>query len=113
MDLVLQKPLLQVPNWCCRFVRWSDGSLQLMIGDEVLDVAELDIEKDNNFLFLRHMQAAYLEVSHLPRCTTASQASVGQESGLLRILLMPQCKERPTPDDQTLLGGHEKSTSLY
>ncbi|EIE23076.1 Leo1-like protein [Coccomyxa subellipsoidea C-169] len=44
-----------------RFVRWSDGSLQLMIGDEVLDVAELDIEKDNNFLFLRHMQAAYLE----------------------------------------------------
>lgn len=47
----------------CRFVRWSDGSLQLLIGDEVLDVAEVDIEKDNNYLFLRHVQAQVLEAS--------------------------------------------------
>lgn len=33
-----------------------------MIGDEVLDVAELDIEKDNNYLFLRHVHAQFLEV---------------------------------------------------
>ncbi len=26
-----------------RFVRWSDGSLQLLVGDEVLDVKEIDI----------------------------------------------------------------------
>lgn len=25
-----------------RFVRWSDGSLQLLVGDEVLDVKEID-----------------------------------------------------------------------
>lgn len=25
-----------------RFVRWSDGSLQLLLGDEVLDVKEID-----------------------------------------------------------------------
>lgn len=25
-----------------RFVRWSDGSLQLVVGDEVMDVEEID-----------------------------------------------------------------------
>ena len=48
-------------------MRWSDGSLQLMIGDEVLDVAELDIDKDNNYLFLRHVQAQFLEVCSMQR----------------------------------------------
>lgn len=35
-----------------RFVRWSDGSLQLMVGDEVLDVTETDV--DNHYIYLRH-----------------------------------------------------------
>ncbi len=50
---------------CCRFVRWSDGSLQLLVGDEVLDVSELDTAKDNNYLFLRHVEAQFLEVRHM------------------------------------------------
>ena len=33
----------QVQQSNARFVRWSDGSLQLMVGDEVLDVKEIDI----------------------------------------------------------------------
>ncbi len=37
-----------------RFVRWSDGSLQLMIGDEVFDVSEHDMAMDNNFVFMSH-----------------------------------------------------------
>lgn len=40
----------------CRFIRWSDGSLQLHIGDEVLDVAEHDVRNDHSFLFIRHSQ---------------------------------------------------------
>ena len=40
----------------CRFIRWSDGSLQLQIGDEVLDVAEHDVKNDHSFLFIRHSQ---------------------------------------------------------
>ena len=40
----------------CRFIRWSDGSLQLQIGDEVLDVAEHDVRNDHSFLFIRHSQ---------------------------------------------------------
>eukprot|EP00197_Chlamydomonas_leiostraca_P004537 CAMPEP_0202862208 /NCGR_PEP_ID=MMETSP1391-20130828/3333_1 /ASSEMBLY_ACC=CAM_ASM_000867 /TAXON_ID=1034604 /ORGANISM="Chlamydomonas leiostraca, Strain SAG 11-49" /LENGTH=447 /DNA_ID=CAMNT_0049541713 /DNA_START=90 /DNA_END=1433 /DNA_ORIENTATION=- len=34
-----------------RFVRWEDGSLQLLLGDEVLDVAEQDISHNNQYLF--------------------------------------------------------------
>jgi RNA polymerase-associated protein LEO1 len=32
----------QVQESNARFVRWSDGSLQLLLGDEVLDVKEID-----------------------------------------------------------------------
>lgn len=35
-----------------RFVRWSDGSLQLLVGEEVLDVTEADV--DNHYMYLRH-----------------------------------------------------------
>ena len=37
-----------------RFVQWEDGSWQLLLGEEVLDVKELDMQQDNSFLFVRH-----------------------------------------------------------
>ncbi|XP_061346651.1 protein LEO1 homolog isoform X2 [Gastrolobium bilobum] len=37
-----------------RFVRWSDGSLQLLIGNEVLDMSVQDAQHDQAHLFLRH-----------------------------------------------------------
>lgn len=37
-----------------RFVHWSDGSIQLMIGNEVLDTTIQDAEHDQAHLFLRH-----------------------------------------------------------
>ncbi|KAJ7956458.1 protein LEO1-like [Quillaja saponaria] len=37
-----------------RFVRWSDGSLQLLIGNEVLDISMHDALHDQAHLFLRH-----------------------------------------------------------
>lgn len=40
-----------------RFVRWSDGSLQLMVGNEVYDVVQQEISQDHpNFLFVRQHQ---------------------------------------------------------
>ena len=44
-----------------RFVRWSDGSLQLLLGSEVLDVAVQDIAADRNFMFSRQPQ--YIQVN--------------------------------------------------
>ncbi|KAJ4961697.1 hypothetical protein NE237_021607 [Protea cynaroides] len=37
-----------------RFVRWSDGSLQLLIGNEVLDISVQDAQHDQAHIFLRH-----------------------------------------------------------
>ncbi|CAN4088380.1 unnamed protein product [Withania somnifera] len=37
-----------------RFVEWSDGSVQLMIGNEVLDISVQDAQHDHSHLFLRH-----------------------------------------------------------
>ncbi|MQL73331.1 hypothetical protein Taro_005672 [Colocasia esculenta] len=37
-----------------RFVRWSDGSLQLLIGNEVLDISVQESQHDHTHLFLRH-----------------------------------------------------------
>ncbi|XP_077223112.1 protein LEO1 homolog [Tasmannia lanceolata] len=37
-----------------RFVRWSDGSLQLLIGNEVLDISVQEAQHDQTHLFLRH-----------------------------------------------------------
>ncbi|XP_057443078.1 protein LEO1 homolog isoform X2 [Lotus japonicus] len=37
-----------------RFVRWSDGSVQLLIGNEVLDISVQDAQHDQAHLFLRH-----------------------------------------------------------
>ncbi|XP_010546202.1 PREDICTED: protein LEO1 homolog isoform X2 [Tarenaya hassleriana] len=37
-----------------RFVRWSDGSLQLLIGNEVLDISVQDAQQDQNHLFIKH-----------------------------------------------------------
>ncbi|XP_016437500.1 protein LEO1 homolog isoform X1 [Nicotiana tabacum] len=37
-----------------RFVEWSDGSVQLMIGNEVLDMSVQDAQHDQAHLFLRH-----------------------------------------------------------
>ncbi|KAK3273976.1 hypothetical protein CYMTET_17817 [Cymbomonas tetramitiformis] len=37
-----------------RFVRWSDDSWQLLIGDEVLDVNEHNMTADKAHLFVRH-----------------------------------------------------------
>lgn len=35
-------------------MRWSDGSLQLLIGNEVLDISVQDAQQDQTHLFLRH-----------------------------------------------------------
>jgi RNA polymerase-associated protein LEO1 len=37
-----------------RLVRWSDGSVTLAIGDEVMDVREIDVSGDHSYLFARH-----------------------------------------------------------
>jgi RNA polymerase-associated protein LEO1 len=37
-----------------RLVRWSDGSVTLDVGEEVMDVREIDVSGDHSYLFARH-----------------------------------------------------------
>ena len=37
-----------------RMVRWSDGSVTLSVGEEVMDVREFDTSTDHTYLFTRH-----------------------------------------------------------
>jgi len=52
-----------------RFVRWSDGSLQLQLGGETLDVAPVDISKDNAHLFARVAPPASILAATAPLAT--------------------------------------------
>jgi len=48
-------------------VTWSDGSKQLLLGDEVLDIADLDNASANQFLFVRHHgSSVFIQVSPCP-----------------------------------------------
>lgn len=51
-----------------RFVQWEDGSWQLLLGDEVLDVKELDMQQDNSFLFVRHQGVIQVAALHFLHC---------------------------------------------
>lgn len=37
-----------------RFVKWSDGSMQLLLGSEVLDLSVQNATQDHSHLFVRH-----------------------------------------------------------
>ncbi|EFN59422.1 hypothetical protein CHLNCDRAFT_137949 [Chlorella variabilis] len=43
----------QVRESNARFVRWSDGSLQLVVGDEVMDVKEIDTTNEHTYMCVR------------------------------------------------------------
>jgi len=64
-----------------RFVRWSDGSLQLQIGSEVLDVASQDVARDQSHLFVRHPGAGIVQAqAHLERKLVFRPSSLQSKS---------------------------------
>ncbi|XP_042040519.1 protein LEO1 homolog [Salvia splendens] len=42
-----------------RFVEWSDGSMQLLIGNEVLDISKQDAQHEQAHLFMRHGRSIF------------------------------------------------------
>ena len=46
-----------------RFVQWEDGTWQLLLGGEVLDVKDIDMQQDNSFLFVRHQGVIQVTLS--------------------------------------------------
>ena len=74
-----------------RFVRWSDGSVQLLLGDEVLDVTEQDTSKDKAKLYVRHpgliQCLGNLEKKLIFRCASPPVLSRPTRASRMRICL--------------------------
>lgn len=62
-----------------RLVQWSDGSTTLMVGDEIMNVKEIDVSGDHSFLFARHSNLIQGE-GRLDRKLVFRPASLKSES---------------------------------
>ncbi|GAB4840107.1 hypothetical protein Ancab_020867 [Ancistrocladus abbreviatus] len=71
-----------------RFVRWSDGSLQLLIGNEVLDISVQDAQHDQSHLFLRHGKGILQSKGRLLRKIRFMPSSLSSKSHKLLTALV-------------------------
>ncbi|KAL4184252.1 hypothetical protein AMTRI_Chr10g224640 [Amborella trichopoda] len=71
-----------------RFVRWSDGSLQLLIGNEVLDISVQDAQHDQTHLFLRHGKGILQSQGQLLRKMRFMPSSLSSKSHRLLTALV-------------------------
>lgn len=83
--------------WCvqyesnARFVKWSDGSMQLLLGGEVLDLSVQNAHQDQSHLFLRHPKVV---ISCLSRNFIYSQEIVHCKHGIETYLCwFPLCSQ--------------------
>ncbi|XP_020579682.1 protein LEO1 homolog isoform X2 [Phalaenopsis equestris] len=63
-----------------RFVQWSDGSLQLLIGNEVLDISVQEADHDQSHLFLRHAKGILQSQGRLLRKMRFMPSSLSSKS---------------------------------
>ncbi|XP_077211382.1 protein LEO1 homolog isoform X2 [Tasmannia lanceolata] len=71
-----------------RFVRWSDGSLQLLIGNEVLDISVQEAHHDQTHLFLRHEKGILQSQGRLLRKMRFMPSSLSSKSHRLLTALV-------------------------
>ncbi|XP_031492259.1 protein LEO1 homolog [Nymphaea colorata] len=71
-----------------RFVKWSDGSLQLLIGNEVLDISVQDARHDQTHLFLRHDKGILQSQGRLLRKMRFMPSSLSSKSHRLLTALV-------------------------
>ncbi|KAF5730195.1 hypothetical protein HS088_TW20G00567 [Tripterygium wilfordii] len=71
-----------------RFVRWSDGSLQLLIGNEVLDISTQEAQHDQAHLFLKHGKGMYQSQGSILRKMRFMPSSLSSNSHRLLTALV-------------------------
>ncbi|KAK7273375.1 hypothetical protein RIF29_14424 [Crotalaria pallida] len=71
-----------------RFVRWSDGSVQLLIGNEVLDTSVQDAQHDQAHLFCRHGKWIFQSQGRLLRKMRFMPSSLSSNSHRLLTALV-------------------------
>ncbi|XP_010922107.1 protein LEO1 homolog isoform X2 [Elaeis guineensis] len=71
-----------------RFVRWEDGSLQLLIGNEVLNISVNEADHDQTHLFLRHGKGILQSQGRLLRKMRCMPSSLSSKSHRLLTALV-------------------------
>ncbi|KAL3684935.1 hypothetical protein R1sor_002957 [Riccia sorocarpa] len=71
-----------------RFVKWSDGSMQLLLGSEVLDLSVQDSRHDQSHLFLRHPKSLLQSQGRLLRKMKFMPSSLTSKSHKLLTALV-------------------------
>ncbi|KAL2653126.1 hypothetical protein R1flu_021254 [Riccia fluitans] len=71
-----------------RFVKWSDGSMQLLLGSEVLDLSVQDSRHDQSHLFLRHPKSLLQSQGRLLRKMKFMPSSLSSKSHKLLTALV-------------------------
>ncbi|KAJ6853480.1 protein LEO1-like protein [Iris pallida] len=71
-----------------RFVKWSDGSMQLLIGNEVLDINVQEAHHDQTHLFLRHGKGILQSQGRLLRKMRFMPSSLSSKSHRLLTALV-------------------------
>ncbi|KAF6171381.1 hypothetical protein GIB67_009522 [Kingdonia uniflora] len=71
-----------------RFVKWSDGSIQLLIGNEVLDISVQEAQHDQAHLFLRHGKGILQSQGKLQRKMRFMPSSLSSNSHRLLTALV-------------------------
>ncbi|CAK9233125.1 unnamed protein product [Sphagnum troendelagicum] len=71
-----------------RFVKWSDGTMQLLLGSEVLDLSVQDAHQDQSHLFLRHPKSILQSQGQLLRKMKFMPSSLTSKSHRLLTALV-------------------------
>ncbi|KAI3454743.1 hypothetical protein Pfo_011406, partial [Paulownia fortunei] len=119
-----------------RFVTWSDGSLQLLIGDEAFDVSEEDAEEIQSHVFVRHTEGIYQAQGKISKKMKFMPSSLSSNSHCVftalvdsqdkkvhkvrhcitdvdpeRVMEQPEKAERQTTEDNEQLNQKKKKTA--
>ncbi|TQE01594.1 hypothetical protein C1H46_012824 [Malus baccata] len=92
-----------------RFVRWSDGSLQLLIGNEVLDISVQEAQHDQAHLFLRHEKVKNCVTDIDPE--REKEEKERAESQNIRANLLLNRKKEKVSRKYTTTGGRRRQLS--
>jgi len=99
----------------CRFVRWSDGSLSMHLGNEVFDVFKMKVDGEQNHLFVQQgtglqAQAVFKnKLSFRPHSTTSqthrkmTQSIADRMNKAQKVKMMPAMEKDPESQRESAL----------
>ena len=96
-----------------RFVRWSDGSLKLLIGNEGLDLNVQDAGHDQAHIFLRHGKGILQSQGQLLHKMRFMPSSLSSKSHRLLTTLVDSCHRKSHKNKNVIMNTHPECINIY